>query len=65
MSPFTYLAHGGSLGNLCLNGGIGRYVALGQLKNSGATGSFSLALDLTQTPTPMGLVSVAAGQTWN
>ena len=56
---------GGSQGNLCLGGAIGRYVGPGQVQNSGATGSFSLALDLTATPTPNGLVAVAAGETWN
>ena len=38
---------GGSQGNLCLGGNLGRYVGPGQIKNSGAAGSFSLALDLT------------------
>jgi hypothetical protein len=56
---------GGSLGVLCLGGSIGRYVGPGQIQNSGAAGSFGLALDLTQTPTPTGTVSVAAGETWN
>jgi len=56
---------GGSQGNLCLTGAIGRYVGPGQIKNSGATGSFSLAIDLTQTPQPTGFVSISAGQTWN
>ena len=37
----------------------------GQIKNSGAGGVFQLALDLTQTPTPTGLVTVVAGDTWN
>ncbi|MEM8712495.1 MAG: hypothetical protein AAGG01_16195, partial [Planctomycetota bacterium] len=55
----------GSEGNLCLDGAIGRYVGAGQIQNSGMTGSFSLTLDLTQTPTPTGLVSVMAGETWN
>ncbi|QDV05776.1 hypothetical protein Poly30_12780 [Planctomycetes bacterium Poly30] len=55
----------GSSGNLCLSGAIGRYVGAGQIQNTGAAGSFSLALDLTQTPTPTGLVSIAAGETWN
>jgi hypothetical protein len=50
---------------LCLGGGIGRYVGSGQIKNSGAGGAFQLALDLTQTPTPTGLVTVVAGDTWN
>ena len=56
---------GGSLGILCLGGQIGRYVGPGQIKNSGATGSFSLALDLSVTPTPVGLVPIAAGEVWN
>ena len=56
---------GGSQGNLCLGGSIGRYVGPGQIKNSGAAGSIELLLDLTQTPTPMGLVQVNAGETWN
>jgi hypothetical protein len=56
---------GGSLGVLCLGGNIGRYVGPGQIQNSGGTGSFGLLLDLTQTPTPTGFVSVAPGETWN
>jgi hypothetical protein len=56
---------GGSLGVLCLGGSIGRYVGAGQIQNTGMTGAFSLAVDLTQHPTPMGIVSVAAGETWN
>lgn len=56
---------GGSQGNLCLSGAIGRYVGPGQIRNAGATGAISLLLDLTQTPQPMGFVSVNAGETWN
>lgn len=56
---------GGSQGNLCLGGAIGRYVGPGQIQNSGAGGSFGLALDLTLTPTPTGLVPVVSGETWN
>ncbi|MFT5733051.1 MAG: hypothetical protein ACJAZN_001879 [Planctomycetota bacterium] len=56
---------GGSAGNLCLAGGIGRYVGSGQTQSTGTSGSFSLALDLTATPTPTGLVAIAAGETWN
>ena len=56
---------GGSQGVLCLGGGIGRYVGPGQILNSGAAGLFQLPLDLTLTPTPTGLVSIAAGETWN
>jgi hypothetical protein len=53
----------GSQGNLCLGGAIGRYVGPGQIMNTGGTGAFSLLLNLTQTPTPTGPVSVMPGQT--
>ncbi len=56
---------GGSSGNLCLSGSVGRYVGPGQILNSGTAGSISLSLDLTMHPTPSGLVPVAAGETWN
>jgi len=56
---------GGSQGVLCLGGSIGRYTGAGQIQNTGALGSFSLALDLTQTPQPTGFVSIVAGETWN
>jgi hypothetical protein len=55
----------GSQGNLCLGGSTGRYVGAGQIQNTGASGAFALQLDLTQTPTPTGLVAVVAGETWN
>ncbi|MEZ6015459.1 MAG: hypothetical protein R3F49_10120 [Planctomycetota bacterium] len=56
---------GGSQGNLCLGGAIGRYVGPGQIKNSGMTGGFQLALNLTQHPTPTGFVTVLSNDTWN
>ena len=56
---------GGSSGNLCLGGDIGRYVGAGQIQSSDMSGSFSLAIDLTMTPTPTGLVPIMAGETWN
>ena len=52
----------GSQGNLCLSGGIGRYSAF--VLDSGATGEFSLQLDLTNTPTPGGPVAIQAGESW-
>ena len=55
----------GSEGNLCVGGSIGRYVGPGQIQNSGATGVLQLSLDLTMHPTPLGFVSVQAGETWN
>jgi len=56
---------GGSQGVLCLGGSIGRFVGPGQIQNSGASGAFSLQIDLTRVPTPTGPVAVMAGDTWN
>ncbi|MEM8709715.1 MAG: hypothetical protein AAGG01_02085 [Planctomycetota bacterium] len=56
---------GGSFGNLCLAGSIGRFVGPGQISNSGAGGSIAIDIDLTQIPTPGGFVTLSAGQTWN
>jgi len=56
---------GGSQGNLCLGGAIGRFVGPGQIQNSGATGAISLAVDNSMQPTPAGLIQVMAGETWN
>ena len=55
---------GGGLGTLCLGAPIGRYSGPGQIQTSGATGSFELTVDPTLTPTPAGLISVLAGETW-
>jgi hypothetical protein len=55
----------GSQGNLCLGGASGRFVGPGQVQSSGAAGRFSLALDLTQQPTPTGPTIVVAGETWS
>lgn len=54
---------GGSQGNLCIVGSLGRYNA--QIFNSGASGTGSITLDLSQTPTPTGPVSIMIGDTWN
>ena len=65
LQPGSVANPGGSAGNLCLSGAIGRYIGAGQIKNSGTTGSFELTLDLAQHPTPTGFVTVAAGDTWH
>jgi uncharacterized membrane protein len=54
---------GGSQGTLCLGGTVGRF--LQQVQNSGATGTISIVVDLTNMPQPNGPVSVLGGQTWN
>lgn len=56
---------GGSQGNLCLGGAIGRFVGPGQIQNSGSTGQIGLPVDLTALPTPTGPVQGMAGQTWS
>lgn len=56
---------GGSSGNLCIGGSIGRYVGPGQIQNSGSAGSISIMLDLANMPQPTGSVSVLQGDTWN
>ncbi|MEM1451345.1 MAG: hypothetical protein AAGI22_19660 [Planctomycetota bacterium] len=56
---------GGSQGNLCVGGAIGRYVGPGQIQNSGTDGTFGLDLDLNQIPQPNGAVAVQSGEIWN
>ncbi|MCP3918682.1 MAG: hypothetical protein GY711_24310 [bacterium] len=58
---------GGSAGNFCLGGGanLGRYD--GMVQNSGATGEFSILIDLTAVPiaTAPGTTPILPGLTWN
>jgi hypothetical protein len=54
---------GGSTGNLCLSGNIGRYA--GNVLSSGASGNFTLWLDLTSMPSPLGNVPIQPGETWS
>lgn len=59
---------GGSVGNLCLSGSIGRFIS--DLFNSGATGTAATTIDLTALPSANGTFSAAAGdqlyfQTWH
>jgi formylglycine-generating enzyme required for sulfatase activity len=53
---------GGSAGNLCLGGGIGRLV--GSVASSGSTGVIEATLDLSGLPQPLGPVAVQVGETW-
>lgn len=52
-------------GVLCLGGSIGRYVGPGQIQTSGTTGSFTLVIDLTAVPQPLGPAPVQPGETWH
>ncbi|MCP3919935.1 MAG: hypothetical protein GY711_30770 [bacterium] len=54
---------GGSRGNLCIVGAIGRFNA--QIQNSGLFGTFCIDVDLTSVPQPVGSVAVQVGETWN
>ncbi|MDG1491601.1 MAG: hypothetical protein P8M11_06835 [Planctomycetota bacterium] len=56
---------GGSQGNLCLGGAIGRYVGTGQILNSGASGEIMLPADLTMIPSPTGFIAAAPGDVFN
>ncbi len=56
---------GGSQGNLCLGGAVGRYVGPGQIQQSSAEGRFSLSIDPGAMMTPSGPILPPFGQTWN
>lgn len=56
---------GGSQGTLCLGSFIGRFVAPGQIMNSGAQGSFSLTIDPRTLPSPSGPILPSYGETWH
>ena len=56
------IAPGGSNGILCLAGSIGRYNQPGAAMPGP---SFSLTLNLLQTPQPNAFVAIQAGETWN
>lgn len=55
----------GSSGYLCLGGTIGRFNQPGQILNSGASGAFTLPVDLNALPTPTGPVAASPGETWH
>ncbi|MEZ6015916.1 MAG: hypothetical protein R3F49_12430 [Planctomycetota bacterium] len=54
---------GGSAGNLCLGGSIGRYA--GNVLDSSLFGSFTLWIDTASMPSPMGSVAIQPGETWS
>lgn len=53
---------GGSNGNLCLAGDVGRFNQ--DIMNGGANGTISIPVDLTAVPQPSNFASVAPGETW-
>lgn len=54
---------GGSRGNLCLGGAIGRFIGPGQVLNSGPTGAIELAINLLALPLPSGNTAAQPGDT--
>lgn len=56
---------GGSQGNLCLGGAIGRFVRAGEVWNVGDQGRMHQVLGLGNLPSPTGPVSALAGETWH
>ena len=56
---------GGSFGNICLGGPIGRYIGPGQVQNSGLAGRIDLTIDLNAMPQPSGFDVALAGDEWN
>ncbi|MEM1451844.1 MAG: hypothetical protein AAF957_18300 [Planctomycetota bacterium] len=53
---------GGSSGNLCLGGMIGRYTS--SIVQSDGEGATTTTVDLGAIPRPSGPVAATAGQTW-
>lgn len=64
-APTMIAIPGVGQGYLCLAGAIGRYLQPGQVQLTDGGGSVSLALDLSATPTPLGFVAIAPGETWH
>ena len=54
---------GGSLGVLCLGGGVGRFVRA--IRSTEGRGSVEVRVDMNAQPQPTSTVSVMAGQTWS
>ncbi|MEZ6017827.1 MAG: hypothetical protein R3F49_22170 [Planctomycetota bacterium] len=55
---------GGSTGNICVGGSVGRVVG-GTILNTGATGTLTESVSLDSIPQPMGTVAIGSGETWN
>ncbi|MEM8710509.1 MAG: hypothetical protein AAGG01_06120, partial [Planctomycetota bacterium] len=54
---------GGSTGNLCLGGTIGRFSQ--QVQNTGGVDYIAITVDTTAIPQPNTTLPIVAGQTWN
>jgi hypothetical protein len=56
---------GGSQGDLCLGGTIGRFSRAGEVRSALSLGRIHLQLDLSDFPSPTGSVSTMAGENWH
>ncbi|MEM6673896.1 MAG: hypothetical protein AAF726_13715 [Planctomycetota bacterium] len=54
---------GGSAGNLCLTGAIGRFT--NQIVNSGLGGAVDVVIDTDAIPQPTGITSAVSGDSWH
>lgn len=54
----------GATGNLCLLNPVSRFNRSGEIQDSGLCGRFDLTVDLSNLPTPTGVGSVLAGESW-
>jgi hypothetical protein len=63
-APGLVVHPGGSMGNLCLGGAIGRRVG-GAVLSTGTTGTVLEDVDLDLMPTPTGTIAVLPGDTWH
>ena len=55
---------GGSQGNLCLGGAIGRFNDSSEIRFTSNDSFFSLTVDTTAIPTPASTTAILAGETW-
>jgi len=63
-SPGFVVHPGGSLGTLCLGGGVGRFDRPGEARTADGQGTVTLDVDLSDVPQPLAAQSVVAGETW-
>ena len=55
---------GGSAGNLCLGGEVGRFLGPGEAQQSSLSGSSEVNVNLRMVPQPTGAVGALAGDSW-
>ncbi len=63
-TAFVPGTNGTSNGNLCLGGAIGRYSNPGEIRPTGATGSFTFVIDTSAIRRPLNNIAILPGQSW-